>query len=66
MYGINDLDAVLTSSGTFPLATVYAQATGSRPATFGLLFIVFISIFICAVGTYVTVCNFRLFLGSPC
>ncbi|KAF2173300.1 hypothetical protein M409DRAFT_49762 [Zasmidium cellare ATCC 36951] len=50
-YGISDLDAVVNSNGSFPLAEVYAQATGSRGATFGLLLIVFLSIMICAVGT---------------
>lgn len=50
-YGINDLDAVVNSNGSFPLAEAYAQATGSQGATFGLLLIVFLSIMICAVGT---------------
>lgn len=50
-YGINDLDAVIGSTGSFPLGEIYAQATGSRGATFGLLLIVFLSIMICAVGT---------------
>ncbi|CAK3985844.1 Choline transport [Lecanosticta acicola] len=50
-YGINDLDAVVNSNGSFPLAEAYAQATGSRGATFGLLLIVFLSIMLCAVGT---------------
>jgi len=55
LYGITDLDAVLSSSGSFPLAAVYAQATNSNGATFGLLFIVFMSIMICVVGTFLTV-----------
>ena len=50
-YGINDLDEVVNSNGSFPLAEAYAQATGSQGATFGLLLIVFLSIMICAVGT---------------
>lgn len=56
MYAISDLDAVISSNGSFPIAVVYAQATGSNGATFGLLFIVLISILICTMGTYITVC----------
>ncbi|KAJ6552575.1 choline transport protein [Mycena vulgaris] len=55
MFAITDLDAVLTSNGSFPLAAVYAQATGNKGGTFGLLFIVFVSIMICSIGTYITV-----------
>jgi len=56
LYSINDLDAVLSSNGAFPLAAVYAQATnGNNGATFGLLFIIFCSIMICVVGTFLTV-----------
>ncbi|KAJ7191325.1 choline transport protein [Mycena pura] len=54
MFAITDLDAVLTSNGSFPLAVVYAQATGNKGGTFGLLFIVFLSIMICCIGTYIT------------
>lgn len=54
MYGITDLDAVVGSAGSFPLAEVYAQATGSQAATFGLLFIIFMAIMICTIGTFVT------------
>ncbi|TID24102.1 putative choline transport protein [Venturia nashicola] len=54
LYGISDFDAVLSSNGAFPLAEVYAQATGSKGATFGLLFIIFCSILICLVGTFLT------------
>lgn len=54
-YAISDLDAVLTSAGSFPLAEVYLQATGSAGGTFGLLLIVFLSIMICVVGTFLTV-----------
>ena len=55
LYGINDLDKVVSSNGSFPLAEVYAQATGSDGATFGLLFILFLSITICAIGTVLMV-----------
>jgi choline transport protein len=54
LYGINDFDAVLSSTGSFPLAEIYAQATGSKGATFGLLFIIFCSILICLIGTFLT------------
>ena len=52
MYGINDLNAVVTSNGSFPLAAVYSQATGKAGATFGLLLIIFLSLLICLVGTF--------------
>jgi choline transport protein len=55
LYGINDFDAVLTSNGSFPLAQVYAQATGGKGATFGLLLIIFCSLFVCLIGTFLTV-----------
>jgi choline transport protein len=54
-YGINDLDAVINSNGSFPLAEVYSQATGSKGATFGLLFIIFLSLGPCLIGTFLTV-----------
>lgn len=50
-YGVNNLDRVTNSNGSFPLAEVYLQATGSPGATFGLLFIILLSILICAIGT---------------
>ncbi|PVI06748.1 putative choline transport protein [Periconia macrospinosa] len=53
-YSISDLDAVLNSNGSFPLATIYAQATGTKGGTFCLLFIVLLSLLICLVGTLVT------------
>jgi len=47
---------VLSYSGSFPLAEVYAQATNNSSAgTFGLLLIVFLSVLICVVGTFLTV-----------
>nr|POE90639.1 choline transport protein [Quercus suber] len=55
MYSIDDLEAVTSSSGSFPLAEVYAQATGTAGGTFGLLFILFLSIIICAIGTLLMV-----------
>ncbi|MCJ1290662.1 hypothetical protein MMC34_002204 [Xylographa carneopallida] len=55
LYGINDLTGVLSATGSFPLAEVYAQATGTPAGTFGLLLIIFLSIMICVVGTFLTV-----------
>jgi choline transport protein len=55
LYGINDFGAVQTSNGAFPLAEAYSQATGNKGATFGLLFIIFLSLLICLVGTFLTV-----------
>ncbi|KAJ7511048.1 choline transport protein, partial [Mycena galericulata] len=54
MFSITDLDAVLTSNGSFPLAVVYSQATGNKAGTFGLLFIVFVCILTCCIGIYIT------------
>ena len=46
---------MLNSNGSFPLAEAYAQATGSTGATFGLLFIIFLSLAPCLIGTFLTV-----------
>lgn len=54
-YGINDLSAVTSSNGSFPLAVVYHQATGNAGGTFGLLLILFLSIMICTLGTVLMV-----------
>ncbi|KAF2471024.1 amino acid transporter [Lindgomyces ingoldianus] len=53
-YSISDLDAVINSNGAFPLAAIYSQATGNKGGTFGLLFIVLLSLLICLVGTLLT------------
>ncbi|KAI9687442.1 MAG: hypothetical protein M1820_010433 [Bogoriella megaspora] len=55
LYGITDLDGVLNSNGAFPVAAIYSQATGSQGATFGLLFIIFLSLVPCLIGTFLTV-----------
>lgn len=56
LYGINDLDAVTSGNGSFPLAVVYSQCTnGSVGATFGLLMIIFLSLIPCLIGTFLTV-----------
>jgi amino acid transporter len=53
-YSISDLDAVLNSNGSFPLAAIYRQATGTKGGAFCLLMIVLISLIICLVGTLLT------------
>ncbi|KAF2157267.1 choline transport protein [Myriangium duriaei CBS 260.36] len=55
LYGISDLDSILSSPAAFPLSAIYEQATGSPGAAFGLLFIVFMSIIVCVIGTFLTV-----------
>jgi len=53
-YATTDLTSVLNSS-SFPLATIYQQATGgSVPATMGLLFLIFVPIFCTCIGTFIT------------
>ncbi|KAF2681122.1 amino acid transporter [Lentithecium fluviatile CBS 122367] len=53
-YSITDLDAVVNSNGSFPLAAIYHQATGTKGGTFCLLAIVLFSLLICLVGTLLT------------
>ncbi|KAF2268249.1 putative amino acid transporter [Lojkania enalia] len=53
-YSISDLGAVLDSNGSFPLAAIYSQATGTKGGTFCLLLIVLLSLLICLVGTLLT------------
>jgi choline transport protein len=53
-YSISDLDAVVNSNGSFPLAVIYSQATGTKGGAFCLLMIVFLSLLICLVGTLLT------------
>lgn len=52
-YAITNLDDVLAAP-YFPLAQIYTQATSSDGGTFGLLFIIFVPIFCCLIGTYIT------------
>lgn len=60
-YAITDLDVLTTGINTYPLASIYAQATangdGSQNlgAQFGLLFIIWCSSMMCCIGTMVTV-----------
>jgi choline transport protein len=53
-YAITDIEALLGDSNNYPLATIYAQATGTAAGTFGLLFILFLSTVCCCVGTVLT------------
>lgn len=52
-YATTNLSDVLNAS-YFPLAQIYSQATSSNGGTFGLLFIIFMPIFCCLIGTYIT------------
>ncbi|ORY68648.1 putative amino acid transporter [Pseudomassariella vexata] len=58
-YAITDLEVLQDGINTYPLATIYQQATGSTGATFGLLFIIFLSTICCCVGTVLT--NSRIY-----
>ncbi|EED19525.1 amino acid transporter, putative [Talaromyces stipitatus ATCC 10500] len=59
-YSITDLNALLSGVNGYPLATIYSQATNNnRGATFGLLFIIFWSSFLCTIGTVLT--NSRIY-----
>ncbi|KAI9166403.1 LOW QUALITY PROTEIN: putative amino acid transporter [Paramyrothecium foliicola] len=58
-YAISDMSVLQESSDVFPLATIYRQATGSVGGTFGLLFIIFLSITCGCIGTVLT--NSRIY-----
>ncbi|KAI3399798.1 hypothetical protein diail_5595 [Diaporthe ilicicola] len=64
-YAITDLSVLTTGINTYPLASIYAQATangdGSQNlgAQFGLLFIIWCSSMLCCIGTTVT--NSRIY-----
>ena len=51
-YAINDFDALFES--TYPIATIYLQATGSADGAIGLLALILITISISIVGLYIT------------
>ncbi|EIN09297.1 hypothetical protein PUNSTDRAFT_120583 [Punctularia strigosozonata HHB-11173 SS5] len=55
MYGVNDFDAILDVADQFPLTQFYAQATGSRSATTGLLMLLLIPSVFIMPATYVLV-----------
>lgn len=52
LYSINDYDAL--SSSAFPLAEIYAQATGSAAGTIGLLFLLLVSTVLTSIDCNVT------------
>ena len=49
LYAINDLDSVAKSA--FPIGEIYAQATGTRAGTTGLLFILLVPMFLTALSS---------------
>lgn len=53
-YAIDDISVLQGGVNTFPLAVIYRQATGSAGATFGLLFIIFLSLLCGVIGTVLT------------
>ncbi|KAH8883852.1 amino acid transporter [Thozetella sp. PMI_491] len=64
-YAITDLEALQGGFNTYPLANIYAQATAyadgslNNGATFGLLFIIWMSSMLCCIGTVLT--NSRIY-----
>ncbi|EIN09321.1 choline transport protein, partial [Punctularia strigosozonata HHB-11173 SS5] len=55
MYGVTNFDAILDVGDQFPLTQFYAQATGSRAATTGLLTLAIIPGVFAMPATYVSV-----------
>lgn len=58
LYALSSADAVAAvqkNNLAFPLAEVYALATGNKGGTFGLLLIIVFSLVICVIGTFLTV-----------
>lgn len=53
-YSVNDINAVLSTTFTNPLAEVYLQATGSNGGSLGLLVVIFLPTLITCIGTYIT------------
>ncbi|KAL8863044.1 MAG: hypothetical protein Q9178_000417 [Gyalolechia marmorata] len=53
LYALDDLDAVLAKSATFPLTEIYRQATGSAGGALGLMIVIFLSIVVCHVAAYI-------------
>lgn len=54
LYSITSLDNVLQSTFSFPLASVYYQATSSRGGAMALLLILLLPIWCTCVGTFIT------------
>ncbi|KAL8670270.1 MAG: hypothetical protein Q9168_005189 [Polycauliona sp. 1 TL-2023] len=53
-YALTDLDAVIAAADTFPLTTVYHQATGSAGGALGLTIVIFCSLTAGTAATYIT------------
>jgi choline transport protein len=53
LYSIHDFDAL--SSSAFPIAEIYAQATGSPAGAVGLLFLLLLPSVLTVVGCYITI-----------
>ncbi|KAI0397363.1 amino acid transporter [Xylariaceae sp. FL0594] len=53
-YAITDISQLQGGIDTYPLAGIYQQATQSSAATFGLLFILFLTSICCCIGTVLT------------
>ncbi|KAL8888042.1 MAG: hypothetical protein Q9215_004458 [Flavoplaca cf. flavocitrina] len=53
-YALDDLEAVVGTSATFPLTEIYRQATGSAGGALGLIIVIFISSFVCTIAGYIT------------
>ncbi|KAJ3821735.1 choline transport protein [Lentinula raphanica] len=55
MFAITDLDAVLNTGTSFPLAEIYHQATENTAVTFILLLLIILAQVGCVLGTYTVV-----------
>ncbi|KAI1818191.1 amino acid transporter [Poronia punctata] len=53
-YSITDISQLQGGINTYPLAGIYQQATQNAGATFGLLFILFLTSLCCCIGTVLT------------
>ena len=55
LYAITDLDTIVNSTGSIPLAEAYRQGTSSKGGAFGLLLIVLLAAICGTQGSYITV-----------
>ncbi|KAL8810442.1 MAG: hypothetical protein Q9200_002569 [Gallowayella weberi] len=54
-YAVDDFDAVVQMSASFPLTEIYRQAAGSAGGAFGLVIVVFLSSFLNLIGGYINI-----------